>query len=120
MEEGFARRLFLPDVRGPHRYLRVTWHPETSTIVLSHWEEDICLASTPVSLQDATQLVGMIVGALKDAAARPTEASSPPSVGRSHGLLGRLRERLRPQLAHVVALHVPLKQERSADRSGGA
>lgn len=112
MEEGFARRVFLPDVRGPDRYLRVTWHRETSTIVLSHWERDICVASTPVSLPDATQLIGMIVGALKEAAARPASLVHPPS------LLSRLRERFRPQMAQIVALPDRLKQGRSAEGSG--
>ena len=28
VDEGFNRRVFLPDTRGPHRYLRVTWHRE--------------------------------------------------------------------------------------------
>jgi len=120
VEEGIARRLFLPDVRGPHRYLRVTWHKETSTIVLSHWQDDVCVASTPISLQDATQLIGMIVGALKEAAVHPVEVPRPPSSVQPRGVLGRLRERFRPQAAQVVALPHRLRQERPADTSRGA
>jgi hypothetical protein len=112
VEEGFNRRLFIPDVRGSHRYLRVTWHKETSTIVLSHWQDDVCLASTPVSLQDATKLIGLIVGALKDAAA---SSGAVPEAGLSAqppGVLGRFRQRFRPQLAQVIALHDRLRSER--------
>jgi hypothetical protein len=121
VEEGFNRRLFIPDVRGSHRYLRVTWHKETSTIVLSHWQDEVCLASTPVSLQDATQLIGLIVGALKEAAAATSSASpegglsaQPPAV------LGWFRRRLRPQLAQVIALHDRLRPERPARKANGA
>jgi hypothetical protein len=74
VEEGFVRRLFLPDVRGQHRYLRVTCHQETSTIVFSHWHGDVCVASTPITLEDSTELVEMILGSLKEAALRPVDA----------------------------------------------
>ena len=106
MEEGFSRRLFLPDVRGEERYLRVTWHRDSSTIVFSHWRGDVCVASTPISLNDASRLIGLVVGALKEAA-YPTKTESQrqptePTIAR--GLLGFLRRRLRPQLAQVVRL----------------
>ena len=64
VEEGFDRRLFIPDRRGSGRYLRVTWHRDSATIVLSHWQDDVCLASTPVSLDDAAGLVRLVNGAL--------------------------------------------------------
>ena len=118
MEEGFHRRLFLPDVRGPHRYLRVTWHKEISTVVWSIWQDDVCVASTAVSLEDASTLIGLIVGALREAALRPVEVATPtPLPG---GLLNRLRERFRPQLAQVVKLHDRLRLDRSVRESGGA
>ena len=120
MEEGFTHRLFLSDVRGSRRYLRVTWHKETSTIVLSHWRDDVCLASTPVSLEDATKLIGLIVGALKEAAISPSGASGSDLQAPPVGILDRLRGRLRPQLAQVIALHDRLRHERSAGKSRSA
>lgn len=120
VEEGYTRRLFLPDVRGPHRYLRVTWHRESATIVCSHWQDDVCIASTPVSLEDATQLIGLIVGALKEAVARPAGESKPGSRVQPAGLLDRLRDRLRPQLAQVIKLHERLREDRPTSRTKGA
>ena len=117
MEEGFNRRLFLPDVRGNDSYLRVTWHKETSTVVLSHWHSDVCVASTRVCLEDATKLIGLVVGALKEAAARPGEASAPVSL--REVLLDRLRGHLRPQLAQVVKIHDRLRHDRPTRDTGG-
>lgn len=117
VEEGYTRRLFLPDVRGAGRYLRVTWHRDTSTVVFSHWQGDVCVSSTAVALDEASKLVGLIVGALKETALRPIEAAKPTSS--NGGVLLRLRERLRPQVAQVVKLHDRLRTERSrSDRRG--
>lgn len=120
MEEGVTRRLFLPDARGSHRYLRVTWHKETSTIVLSHWQDEVCVASTPVPLEDATKLIGLIVGALKEAATSPRAVRGSGLSTQPEGVLRRLRERFRPQLAQVIALHDRLRQEHSANQPKGA
>lgn len=118
VEEGFSRRLVLPDVGGANRYLRATWHEETSTIVFSHWHEDVCVSSTPVSLVEATKLIGMMVGAWQEAALRPGEtATTPPPPG---GLLDRLQQRLRPQLAEVVKLADRLRPDRPSRGSRGA
>ena len=118
MEERFARRLFLPDVRGAHRYLRVTWHEDTSTVVYSHWQDDICLASTPVSLEEASKLIGLIVGALKEAALKPVEA--PPATPTPGGFLNRLRERFQPQSAQVLKLQDRLRHDRPMRESYSA
>ncbi len=119
MEEGFSRRVFLPDVRGEERYLRVTWHRDTSTIVFSHWRGDVCVASTPISLNDASRLIGLVVGALKEAAAYPAnavdlrQANEPPA---APGLVGFLRRRLRPHLAQVVRFPERRHQARSIEK----
>jgi hypothetical protein len=105
VEEGFERRLYVPDVRGGGRYLRVTWHADTSTIVLSHWRDDVCVASTPISLPDATPLIGLIVGALKESAGRrPMVPGSGPATASGGRLLARLRARVRPRWAEIVRL----------------
>lgn len=118
MEEGFTRRLFLPDVRGTDRYLRVTWHKDTSTVVFSHWHADVCVSSTPISLEDATKLIGLMVGALKEAALRPVE-SALPKVG-SGGLLDWVRQRFQPQTAQVVKLRDRIRDDRSMRGTRGA
>lgn len=67
---GVARssRVFVPDVRDELRYLRVTWHPDRRVVVLSHWRDDVCLASTPIEFSEISRLVGFLVGAIEDAA----------------------------------------------------
>jgi hypothetical protein len=92
-------RLFLDDVRGGDLYLRVTWHPESATIVFSHWNGEICLASTPIALTDATKLIDLQVRALSEVATRrlsPVEAPRPRTV------MERIKDRLRPRLADVI------------------
>jgi hypothetical protein len=101
MEEGSTRRLYLLDGRGDDRHLRVTWHPETKTMVFSHWRGDVCTASTPVSLDDATRLVGFIVGALAEVAARRVSPSDIPAPPRTW--LRRLRDRLWAPVAPIVS-----------------
>jgi hypothetical protein len=118
VNERFDRRLFLPDVRGPHRYLRVTWHREISAVVWSIWHDDVCVASTTVSLEDASTLIGLIVGALREAALRPLEVATPTPL--PEGLLNRLRDRFRPQLAQVVKVHDRLRHDPPVRESGGA
>lgn len=118
VEEGFTRRLFLPDVRGADRYLRVTWHRDTSTVVFSHWHGDVCVSSMPVSLEEASKLIGLLVAGLKEAALRPVETAMSSSL--AGGLLDRLRERFRPQLAQVVKLQDHLRHDRWTKDTRGA
>ena len=100
------RRLFLADKRGGDRYLRVTWHRDTSTLVLSHWDRDICLASTPISLADGSRLIGLVVGALREVASEHerTGADDPPGASAVIRLPGWIKRTLRPRLADVVEL----------------
>ncbi|HET6875857.1 MAG TPA: hypothetical protein VFH70_13810 [Acidimicrobiales bacterium] len=52
--------------------MRVTWHPESSTLVWSHWQRDVCVGSTPVNVEDAAQLVDLIKGALNESPSQAT------------------------------------------------
>lgn len=74
MEEGYTRRIYLPDVRGRERYLRVTWHRDSSTLVWSQWQGDRCVASTRVSLADSLPLAELILDALEGTAPPPLAA----------------------------------------------
>lgn len=64
-------RVVVADKRGASRYLRVTWHPRSATVVFSHWEGTVCTASTPVHLAGAAQVAGVLVRALASAVAVP-------------------------------------------------
>ncbi len=74
---AFARRVFLEDRRHDGSYLRVTWHPEQRAFVLSHWREDVCLASTQLDAADVAPLLGLLGHGLADAAATPVPAAAP-------------------------------------------
>lgn len=94
MEETRTRSLVLPDVRGEERYLRVTWHPLTSTVVFSHWTGSVCTASTPVSLPQASQIIELLVSALRGLANETVSwrGSREPETSWLRGLLGRIRQ----------------------------
>ncbi len=92
-------RVFLTDVRGGDLYLRATWHPESATIVFSHWNGEVCMASTPSALTDSTKLIDLMVRSLSEAAERRLVAVEPQ---RPRTILAQIRDRLRPRLAEVV------------------
>ena len=99
MAEAPPNRVFLPDIRGGDQYLRATWHPESATIVFSHWSGEVCMASTPVALTDCVELIELQVRSLSQLADRrlaPAIAPIPP------GTMDRLRTLLRPKLADVI------------------
>jgi hypothetical protein len=75
-------------------------------VVLSHWRDGVCVASTPVDIEELPGLIGVLVGALGDAAAGsdpPASMNPPPSTW------SNLRSRFRPTLATVV--HLPLVRD---------
>lgn len=57
-------RVVVPDRRPGDRSLRVTWHADTQTVVFSHWVEGLCVASTPVSVGDATEVARFLTEVL--------------------------------------------------------
>jgi hypothetical protein len=67
-----TRTVVLGDARADDRFLRVTWHPSSSTLVFSHWLGAVCTASTPVRLAEATKLIEFLTGALRDLVDRGT------------------------------------------------
>ena len=91
--------MFLTDVRGNDLYLRATWHPDSATIVFSHWNGEICMASTPVALADCTKLIDLMVRSLSAVAERRLPPIEPP---RARSVVERLKYRLRPRLAVVI------------------
>jgi len=101
---GLPNRLNIPDARGSGAYLRVTRHPDQQKVVLSHWRDSVCVASTPVDISDVPSLIGVLAEALGDAVrmsgstsvSRPTKPSA----------WSKFRDRIRPGVGKVVDLHV--------------
>ena len=96
-------RVFLPDVRGGDQYLRATWHPESATMVFSHWSGEVCMASTPVALTDCTELIELQIRSLSQVADRRlAPVSAPMPKPQPPGKMDRLRTLVRPKLAEVI------------------
>jgi hypothetical protein len=102
VEETRTRTLVLGDARGNDRFLRVTWHPTSSTIVFSHWTGSVCVASTPVRLPEASKVIDLLVGALRDLADKTGTAD----VGDhdEQRALDWLLQRLRPTVGMIRQL----------------
>jgi hypothetical protein len=98
------RRLSIPDARGQGASLRVTKHPEQRKVVLSHWRDGVCVASTPVDLSEVPSLIGVLADALGDAIdnTAPKVSTNPSKVS----LLSVIRSWLRPRLAQITELRL--------------
>ena len=71
--------LQIRDPRNRERFLRVSWHPSRRTIVVSQWRDGLCVASTPVEIEELPALIGLLVQVLEDAENTSIPAA-PPSV----------------------------------------
>jgi hypothetical protein len=81
VEKADFSRVLIHDQRRSGGFLRATWHPERKMLVISHWRNDICIASTAVGISDIPKLVSLLVAALADAATR--QDGQPPLPHRS-------------------------------------
>jgi hypothetical protein len=111
--EAPPNRVFLADVRGGDQYLRATWHPESSTIVFSHWNGEVCMASTPVALTDCTELIELQVRSLSQVANRRLAPTTAP---KHSGAAERLRALLRPKMADVIDATARFLPKAKSDR----
>jgi hypothetical protein len=59
-----TRRDMFLDERGAG--LRVTWHPERDLVVLSVWQDDSCVGTFRMPVQDVPRLSGLLAAALGD------------------------------------------------------
>jgi len=96
------RSLTIPDARGQAASLRVTRHPEQRKVVISHWRDDVCVASTPIEMGELPALIGVLADALGDAVR--SGDSSPANTSLDTRLLDRIKRWLRPRLAQIVDL----------------
>jgi len=71
-----ARRDVFLDERGAG--LRVTWHPERDLVVLSVWQDDGCVGTFRMSVQDVPRLSGLLAAVLDD---RADHAGADPDRG---------------------------------------
>jgi hypothetical protein len=97
-----SRSLVVPDARGLGASLRVTRHPEQRKVVVSHWRDDVCVASTPMEVGEVPALIGLLAEALGDAV--HAGHTSPVETSLEVRLRERIRRWLRPLLAQVVDL----------------
>lgn len=71
----------LPDVRGEHRALQVTWHEHDGVFVMSTWRLGQCVASVRLAPAEAAALVAVLADGLAQcsigAPDRPVVLSEP-------------------------------------------
>lgn len=66
-----------PDRRDTGRGLRVSWHHELDTVVLSIWRNDTCVATAHLARSDVPHLVNALVEGLAADAVTPRQAQQP-------------------------------------------
>ncbi len=96
----------------------MTRHPEQRKVVLSHWRDGLCVASTPVEITEVPALIGLLADAMGDAiegTARTTRTSRAP--GGAARLFEQVTDWLRPRLAQVAELR--LTREPGSERKAG-
>lgn len=54
----------LPDARGEHRALQVTWHDRDGVVVLSTWRAGVCVATVQLTADEAAELIGTLAEGL--------------------------------------------------------
>jgi hypothetical protein len=77
-----ARRDVFLDERGAG--LRVSWHPERDLVVLSVWQDDSCVGTFRMSVQDVPRLSGLLAAALGDW----VDQAADPGTARDQGTRG--------------------------------
>jgi hypothetical protein len=72
------------DVRGNGNYLRTTWHAEDSMFVFSVWNGDVCLGAVRVPVEDAADMVSLLMDGMIDVV-----AAGPLPLPPAHGTVAR-------------------------------
>jgi hypothetical protein len=106
---NFPHRVLIADVREDGTYIRVTWHLERSTFVLSHWDKNGCIAATRVSVDDVPQLIGLLTNGLADALANERATPQISGAVRRQGWARLMRWFRRLRQPRPVADVVPLR-----------
>lgn len=72
-------------------------------MIVSHWRDNVCVATTPVGVKELAGLIGLLVRALQDSVATSSPTPGTESIGgwSWKGLVARSRRRLvAPLLRH--------------------
>jgi hypothetical protein len=80
----------LRDQRGAERHLRVTWHRESNSFVMSTWADQVCTGSVRLPVEQAPELIGLLADGMGEAvgyAATPEPTVGP---GTSPGVVDRV------------------------------
>ena len=56
----------LPDVRGDHRALQLTWHEQDQVFVISIWRTGSCVASVRLARSEAASLISTLAEGLAE------------------------------------------------------
>lgn len=73
------RRVLLPDGDLDTKHLRVTWHPERQLFVVSTWNSDVCTGTIKIPVQQAPELMRLLVDGMSDAINVPHAAPAGPA-----------------------------------------
>jgi hypothetical protein len=93
-----------PDARDGDRHLRVSWHDLQHQVILSQWRDGVCVATTPLPLEEVPRLNAFLAEALYQAS-KTTAPIPPPSVASVTADTRTLLKRwLRPKIAPVIRL----------------
>ena len=87
----------------------MTRHPEQHKVVLSHWRDQVCVASTPVEISEISALIGVLADALGDAVQSLERPFAAPSADTR--LLARVKAWLKPRMAQIVELTALVKDK---------
>jgi hypothetical protein len=101
MGESKLSSLTIPDARADGASMRVTWHPDRRKVVVSHWRDQVCVATTPIELSEVPGLISVLVDALGEAINDPAAQVSPET---RESLLTKIAHWLTPRVASVTEL----------------
>jgi hypothetical protein len=76
MDATGTRRVFIEDERRDGKFLRMTWHPDRRSYVVSTWDGTVCVGATRIGVDAAPELIGVLAHGLADAA-RPSPVAAP-------------------------------------------
>lgn len=101
----------LPDARGGHRALQVTWHDDDGVVVVSSWRHGRCVASVRLTADEAAALIGTLAHGLArraEPAERPTATVTPVTPRRTGTGVAH-----RPSLPPVVPPSAPVREDQA-------
>jgi hypothetical protein len=73
--------VFIADARRNGSYLRTTWHADGRMFVVSIWNEEVCLGAVRVPVEDAAEIVSLLMDGLIEVVASGPAATLGPAPG---------------------------------------